>query len=140
MVIIDTDVLIKCLQQKKTYLAEVTALLESQAAVITPVQITEVYGQALPEELPMLNSFFELFEVQGFDRETAEMAGEFIQQYKPFYPELTTADCLVAAVAAINEYEIYTLHPKHFPMTQVRLYHKTIKALTASSKPRLENI
>mgnify|MGYP001442351332 CR=1 FL=1 len=139
MVIVDTDVIIKCLQQKKTYLAEVTGLLEMAAGVITPVQITEVYSHALSEELPMIGAFFDLFKAEKFDRKVAELAGEFMQQYKPFYPNLTTADCLVAAVAALKEYEVYTLHPQHFPMTEVRLYHKTINAITASTKPRLEN-
>jgi predicted nucleic acid-binding protein len=140
MVIVDTDVIIKCLQQKKTYLTEVTSLLEMSSAVITPVQISEVYSHALAEELPMIGAFFDLFKVEKFDRKVAELAGEFMQQYKPFYPSLTTADCLVGAVAALGEYEVYTLHPQHFPMTEVRLYHKTISAITAATKPRLQNL
>lgn len=139
MVIIDTDVLIKCLQSKKTYVNEVTEILETQAGVITPVQVSEVYAHALAEELPLISSFFDLFKVEEFDRKVAEQAGEFMQQYKQYYPELTISDCLVGAVAALNEYEIYTLHPKHFPMTEVRLYHKTIAAITTRTKPMLDS-
>jgi predicted nucleic acid-binding protein len=139
MVIIDTDVLIKCLKKDEQHLNEVTELLQSKSAAITPVQLSEVYGHTLPEELPLVGAFFELFEFKQFNRKVSELAGEFLHQYKPYYPQLTISDCLVAAVAAEAEAEIYTLHPKHFPMTEVRLYHKTINALTAKSKPRLAN-
>ncbi len=140
MVIIDTDVIIKCLQNEKEYMDEVTELLKNQAAVITPVQIAEVYSYALAEELPMIGTFFDLFQVEEFGKKHAELAGEFMQQYKQFYEFLTISDCLVGAVSALNNYEIFTLTPKHFPMTEVRLYHKTIKAITAKSKQRLINI
>jgi predicted nucleic acid-binding protein len=139
MVIIDTDVLIKCLKNEQEFVDEVTELLESQAAVITPVQITEVYSHALAEDLPMISSFFDLFKVEQFGRKTGELAGEFWQQYKKHYLDLTTADCLMGACAAINEYEIYTLHPKHFPMTEVTLYYKTIQSTIVKTKPRLAN-
>lgn len=137
MVIIDTDVLIKALQNSKTILAEVTQLLEMQAGVVTPVQIAEVNANALPEELALINHFFDLFKFKSFDRKTTELAGEFMQQYKPYYPGLTTADCLVGALASINNFEIYTLQPQHFPMTEVRLYLKTPVILKAKTKERL---
>lgn len=140
MVIIDTDVLIRCLRGEAQFREEVVELLESKSALITPVQIAEVYAYTLPEELPLIGAFFDLFEVIQFNRKVSELAGEFMHQYKPFYPELTISDALVGAAAAVNEVEIFTLHPKHFPMTQVRLYHKTIKAMTAKTKTRLLNV
>ncbi len=140
MVIVDTDVLIKCLKDEKEHVSEVTELLETKAGIITPVQISEVYSHALSEEMPMISAFFDLFEVEKFDRKTAELAGEFMQQYKPYHSDLTTSDCLVGAAAAINDHEVYTLQPKHFPMTEVRLYHKTINAITVKSKKRLANV
>jgi predicted nucleic acid-binding protein len=139
MVIIDTDIIIKSLQNSEEEKKETEELLESQAAVITPIQITEVYSHAEKDDFPAISSFFDLFDIQNFDREVAEMAAEFMQQYKEFYPKLTTSDCLVGALAAINDYEIYTNYPDHFPMTEVQLYHKTIKKITAKSKPRLAN-
>lgn len=139
MVIIDTDIIIKSLKAEESYKKEVTEILESQAGIITPVQIAEVYFHALSEEYSLINSFFNLFKVENFTKKRGELAGEFMQQYKPYYPELTISDCLVAAVAADTGAEIYTLHPKHFPMTQVQLYHKTIESITKTSKPRLIN-
>lgn len=140
MVIVDTDILIASLKGDNNYREEVIDLLESKSGLLTPVQVSEVYAHTLPEELPLVSAFFDLFEMIQFDRKVSELAGEFMHQYKPFYPNLTVTDCLVGASAALNEAEIYTLHPKHFPMTQVQLYHKTIKALTAKTKERLLNL
>lgn len=139
MVLVDTDVLIKCLQAEPEFMQEVTELLEAKSAIITPIQTAEVYGNTIPEEVPAVNAFLQLFEFVEFDPKIAEQAGEFLHQYKPYYETLTVSDCLIGATAAHYEAEIYTLHPKHFPMTEVRLYHKTIKAITAKTKPRLGN-
>ncbi len=140
MVIVDTDVLVKCLQDNKACKNEVTHLLEMQAGVLTPIQIAEVNTHALTEELPLINAFFDLFKLKSFDRKSAELAGEFMQQYKPYYEFLTISDCLVAALASINGFEIYTLNPKHFPMTEVKLYQKSIEALKLKTKERLFNL
>lgn len=139
MVIVDTDILIKCLGHVKAYKEEVTKLLEAQAAILTPVQVAEVYSHALHEELPLIGTFFDLFKMVDFDRSTANLAGEFYQQYKAFYPELSISDCLVGAAAALGEHEIYTMTANHFPMTEVKLYSKTIASLTARTKTRLQN-
>lgn len=140
MVIVDTDVIIKCLKGEEDFREEVTDLLEMKSAMITPVQIAEVYSHTLPDELPLIGAFFDLFITKQFTRKIAEQAGEFLHQYKPYYPELTISDCLVGATAAQEEAEIYTLHPKHFPMTEVRLYHKTVEVITARTKDRLGNV
>jgi predicted nucleic acid-binding protein len=140
MVIIDTDIIVKCLKGEENFRREVSDLLENKLAIITPVQIAEVYAHTLSDEIALINAFFDLFEFIRFDRKISEQAGLFFNQYKKFYPELTISDCLVGAVAAQQEAEIYTMHPKHFPMTEVRLYHKTIQAITLKSKQRLENI
>lgn len=136
MVIVDTDVLVSCLKGEEVAKNEVTGLLEAKTGLITPIQQAEVYANTLPEELPAVSSFFNLFECINFDRETAELAGEFMHQYSQFYPDLTIADCLVGAAAAKQEAEIYTHHPQHFPMTEVKLYYKTIDSITKKSKPR----
>jgi predicted nucleic acid-binding protein len=139
MVLIDTDILIKSLQNSTDEKEELEELLENQAGVITPIQISEVYSHAETDDYPAISKFFDLFEIENFSREVSELAGEFMQQYKEFYPNLTIVDCLLGAIASENDYEIYTNAPEHFPMTEVQLYHKTIKKITAKSKPRLAN-
>ncbi len=138
MVLIDSDVISACLAGKKTHVREVTDLLELKAASTTTFQLAEIYAKTKHEDLASVKAFLDLFSNLEITASAAEMAGEFWQQYSPYYPTLTVADCLVAATAVISGAEIYTLHPKNFPMTQVSLYHRTIRSITAKSKLRLD--
>lgn len=137
MVIVDTDVLAKALAKDNEHFEEISSLLKFKGAAITPAQIAEVYTLTSTDETPVVQQFLNLFQIWEFTAEVGKLAGEFLQQYQTYYPDLTILDCLVGATATINDAEIYTMAPKHFPMTEVRLYHKTIKAITAKSKSRM---
>lgn len=117
MVVVDTDILIWILRGRAEIIEKYERLqIDTDGNLcITPVQIAEVYSGMLTKEKDKTDSLLKILKVVSISSEIGEMAGNLLNQYKKAY-HLTLADSLTAAAAKYNNFKLWTLNKKHYPM------------------------
>ncbi len=117
MVVIDTDILIWILRGEESVKSRFTeTVVETKGYVfITPVQVAEIFAGLKENERIKTHAFLESLNMIDIDKQIGEIAGEYIRKYKKSH-SVTLADALVGASAKVNEFKLWTLNTKHYPM------------------------
>src|SRR6185503_9507847 len=115
MYLLDTDILIWILRNRKDIVEKVSQLKESSTMTTSVISIAEIYKNIFPSELTTTEDFLEQHIILSVDQKIAKIAGLYWQQYNKQFKNLSLADCLIAATANVNNLTLVTLNAKHFP-------------------------
>ena len=119
MIILDTDMLIWVLRKNKEIKNKLIKATEQTdgSLYITPIQITEIYAGMKESEEEITERFLDSFNIILIDAPISKLAGRFINQYRKSH-SVEIADAIIAASAAINNFKLWTLNKKHYPMVE----------------------
>ena len=117
MIILDTDILIWVLRKNKEIKNKlIKATLETDGGLyITPIQIAEIYAGIRASEEKIIKKFLNSFNIIPIDVQIGELAGRFINQYRKSH-SVEIADAIIAAASIVNNFKLWTLNKKHYPM------------------------
>lgn len=121
MYLLDTDILIWILRNRKDIVEKVSQLKESSTMTTSVISIAEIYKNIFPSELTTTEDFLEQHIILSVDQKIAKIAGLYWQQYNKQFKNLSLADCLIAATANVNNLTLVTLNAKHFPMKDIEV-------------------
>ncbi len=120
----DTDILIWVLRGKEEIKKKLTkAVIETEGSLyITPIQIAEIYAGVRKSEEETTKRFLNSFNLIPIDAEIGQLAGRFISQYRKSH-SVELADAIIAAASVINNFKLWTLNRKHYPMIKEREFY-----------------
>jgi len=121
MYLLDTDVLIWILRNRKDIVEKISHLKETSILSISVISVAEIYKNIFPSELTTTEDFMDQHIIFDTDQKIAKIAGLYWQQYNKQLKTLSIADCLVAATANVHNLTLVTLNTKHFPMSDIRV-------------------
>ena len=125
MIILDTDILIWVLRKNKEIKNKlIKATLETDGGLyITPIQIAEIYAGIRALEEKIIKKFLNSFNIIPIDVQIGELAGRFINQYRKSH-SVEIADAIIAAASIVNNFELWTLNKKHYPMIKKENFYE----------------
>jgi len=125
LIILDTDILIWVLRKNKEIKNKlIKATLETDGGLyITPIQIAEIYAGIRPSEEKIIKKFLNSFNIIPIDVQIGELAGRFINQYRKSH-SVEIADAIIAAASIVNNFELWTLNKKHYPMIKKENFYE----------------
>jgi predicted nucleic acid-binding protein len=121
MYLLDTDVLIWILRDRKDIVEKASQLKELAPLCISVISIAEIYKNIFPSELTTTEDFLDQHIILDVDQKIAKIAGLYWQQYSKQLKSLSLADCLIAATANVHNLTLVTLNTKHFPMKDIEV-------------------
>ena len=120
--VLDSDVIIEVLRGNAEIAGEIVNLEHAGYVIAyTPVAKAEIYHGIRKGEEKRVEAFFAGCRCVQITGEAGEKAGHYLRKYHRSHGVETT-DALVAAAAAINKSELFTLNHKHYPMKDVKLH------------------
>ena len=125
MIILDTDILIWVLRKNKEIKNKlIKATLETDGGLyITPIQIAEIDAGIRASEEKIIKKFLNSFNIIPIDVQIGELAGRFINQYRKSH-SVEIADAIIAAASIVNNFELWTLNKKHYPMIKKENFYE----------------
>jgi len=125
LIILDTDILIWILRKNKEIKNKlIKATLETDGGLyITPIQIAEIYAGIRASEEKIIKKFLNSFNIIPIDVQIGELAGRFINQYRKSH-SVEIADAIIAAASIVNNFELWTLNKKHYPMIKKENFYE----------------
>jgi len=125
LIILDTDILIWVLRKNKEIKNKlIKATLETDGGLyITPIQIAEIYAGIRPSEEKIIKKFLNSFNIIPIDVQIGELAGRFINQYRKSH-SVEIADAIIAAASIVNNFKLWTLNKKHYPMIKKENFYE----------------
>ena len=118
-VLLDTDIVIWLLRKQENY---ITAFIEAQSkgtiCLLSPIVSAEVYAGAFRREYPIIEQLFGFLTPLVLDIGTAQLAGEYANQYRKSHNKISLEDFLIAATANKENASLWTNNKKHYPMLE----------------------
>ncbi len=117
MIVVDTDILIWILRGNKDILKKFIALAKETKGnlYLTPVQVAEIYSGIREKEIEKTALFLKNLLLLVIDYKIGKTTGDYMSKYKKSH-NVTLADALTASCAKNNNFKIWTLNKKHYPM------------------------
>lgn len=116
--LIDSDIVIWFLKGRKKEVELLEELSKKGELFCSVVTITEVRAGLRKKPQEVIADLTKVFPPLEVNLGIAELAGAFKQKY-----QLDIADMFIAATAAAENLPLVTYNKKHFPMSEVKLYH-----------------
>jgi len=125
LIILDTDILIWVLRKNKEIKNKlIKATLETDGGLyITPIQIAEIYAGIRALEEKIIKKFLNSFNIIPIDVQIGKLAGRFINQYRKSH-SVEIADAIIAAASIVNNFKLWTLNKKHYPMIKKENFYE----------------
>lgn len=122
--LLDSDVLMDFFKKKDYAIQLIEDLVNKKGKLaISILSVTELRSGWTDEQAKcLLPSLYDLAKVLSIDQNTAELAGQFRQQYKIQGITLSVIDTLIAAVAILEKCQLVTRNQKDFPMPEIKFY------------------
>ncbi len=122
-ILIDSDVLIEISRARNSgILAAWQSLAQSEMVLLcSPVTVAELWHGAKPGEHGILNALFSTLLCPPVDRETGQVAGDFLRTYHKSHG-VELGDALIAAGAHLHKAELWTRNRKHYPMPKIKFF------------------
>ena len=117
MIVIDTDILIWVLRGNQDIVEQLNNLWAKTLGNIwiTPIQIAEIQAGIRKGEELRTEKFLNSFAVTLINSAIGELAGHYMNQYRKSH-HVMLADAFTAAATEFNQFQIWTLNKKHYPM------------------------
>ena len=118
-VLLDTDIVIWLLRKQESY---ITAFIEIQSkgmiCLLSPIVSAEVYAGAFKHEYPIIEQLLGFLTPLVLDIGTAQLAGEYANQYRKSHNKISLENFLIAATANKENAYLWTNNKKHYPMLE----------------------
>jgi hypothetical protein len=124
-VLVDSDVLIDVLRQRKPALLHSWHTLAESGAVVyySPVSVAEVHHGMREQERPAVEHLFSKLACLSIGEEIGRAAGEYLRAFQKSHA-IGLGDALIAATASVYGLVLWTQNHKHFPMRGVRFFRE----------------
>lgn len=120
MLLLDTDVIIDYLRNRKEIVSKLQKLYQQGKLVhYSPLSKAEVYAGLRKGEEKNTAAFFNLFTSVPVTDDVGEQAGHYLMEYSKSNG-VHTVDALIAATAKLSGFALWTRNRKHYPMKGIR--------------------
>jgi len=127
MYLLDTDIIVWHLRNRKEVVALVTHLSETGRLSISALTRLEVGIGMKESEREATGEFLNSIETYEVDAAIADMAAEFVRYYQAKGITLDIVDTVIAATSVTYGLTLVTLNVKHYPMPEVRLHSARVR-------------
>lgn len=118
-ILLDTDIVIWLLRKQASY---INTFIEAQKQgivfLLSPIVSAEIYAGAFKHEYPTIEQLFDFFTPLTLDIATAQLAGEYANQYRKSHHKISLEDFLIAASTKKANAYLWTNNKKHYPMLE----------------------
>jgi len=121
MIILDSDIVIWILRDKRELISWLESYREKESIGVSTITIAEVYQNIRSNEYDKVKLFFSKQEKIPVSVNIAEQGGLYWNQYHTKYLKMGITDCLIAATASLTDHKLYTLNTRHFPMPDIKV-------------------
>ncbi|MEW6684591.1 MAG: type II toxin-antitoxin system VapC family toxin [Candidatus Edwardsbacteria bacterium] len=122
--LLDSDVLIWCLRNKKETIELVEKLSQEGIPYCSAVSIIEVQVGVKAGEEEATNLLLNNLKVCKVDRNVANLTGEYIRKYKTKGIIFDFVDAIIAATCILNDLILVTYNAKHYSIKDLRILNK----------------
>jgi len=120
--LIDSDIIIWFLRGKKETVSLLEKLGKTGVPACSPISIIEVrLGMKKGEEKKTFE-FLNSLEIYPIDREIANLAGEYIREYKKKGIPVEIPDAIIGATCVLHNLTLVTYNIKHYPFKKLEFY------------------
>lgn len=120
--LLDSCVLIRHLRRHRLTTELIKALaLEGQLGIATISRTEIIEGMRDHERQPTMR-LLESLHPWPLDAAVADLAGDYIRQFRSKGITLDKPDAIIGATAVYHNLVLVTFNAKHFPMAELRLY------------------
>jgi len=120
--LLDSDVIIWFLRGRKEVVSLVKSLGGERLLGCSPLSVIEIRLGMKKGEEKATGIFFDAMKVWEIDREIAEQAAYYIQNYKKSGILLDFVDATIAATCKLRNLTLMTYNGNHYPMQDVAKY------------------
>jgi predicted nucleic acid-binding protein len=120
--LLDSDVLIWQLRDQQETVELLAGLSRRGIMACSVMSIVEVQAGARRSEENKTNTLLDSLKAYDVTPTIANLAGEFIRDYRAKGITLDFVDSIVAATAVIHGLTLLTYNVKHYPMPEIKLY------------------
>lgn len=120
--LVDSDVVIWFLRGKKETIELLRNLQEFGVPGCSPISTIEVQLGVKNGEAEKTFEFLNSLQIYSIDRDTANLAGEYIRKYKKKGVKLEIPDAIIAATCVLHDLILVTYNPKHYPYKNLKIY------------------
>jgi len=120
--LLDSDVLIWQLRDQQETVELLARLSRRGILACSVVSIVEIQAGVRHGEEKKTNALLDSLKAHDVTSTIANLAGEFIRDYRAKGITLDFVDSIIAATAVIHGLTLLTYNTKHYPMPEVRLY------------------
>jgi len=128
-VLVDSDVLIEVLRQRKPDIVRSwIELSDSEDPLFySAVSLAEIRHGMRAQESEIIERTFSAMTCVPIGEEIGRKAGDYLRMFHRSHA-LALADALIAASATVHDLKLWTQNRKHFPMKDVALYRASSAA------------
>lgn len=120
--LIDSDIIVWCLRGRKDVKELLEELQESAVPACSSISIVEVQLGVIKGEEEKTSKFLNSLEVYSVGREIANLAGEYIREYKKKGITLEIPDAIVGATCLLHDLVLVSYNIKHYPFKELKFY------------------
>ncbi len=112
--LLDTNIIIDCLRQKKETIKTIEQLIQYDHLVISQVTVTEIYAGIRQSELKAVSQYLDIFLRTPIDECVSQKAGHILNQSRKQGITMNYQDSVIAASAIIQNIPLLTNNKKDF--------------------------
>ena len=122
--LLDSNVIINFLLGRKSaiFLLQDIKKIDPEPST-SPICIAEIQLGAKETEIDKTNLFLDSLEIFDLTKETANLAGKYIRDYRNLGVTLNFIDTLIAATCIINNLVLVTFNLKHYKISNLKLFN-----------------
>jgi predicted nucleic acid-binding protein len=133
-VLVDSDVLIDVLRQRKPDIAQDWRDLagSNEAVYYSPVSVAEVFHGMREHEREVIERLFSAIICLPIGEEIGRVAGRYLRAFHASHA-MALGDALIGASASVYGLTLWTRKRKHFPMKDVRFFRDHLRNAPGAS-------
>lgn len=120
--LLDSDVLIWQLRDQEETVELLARLSKRGILACSVMSIVEIQAGVRRGEEKKTNALLDSLKAYDVTPDIANLAGEFIRDYRTKGITLDFVDSIIATTAVIHGLTLFTYNTKHYPMPEVKLY------------------
>ena len=117
--LLDSDVLIWLLRGRPQTIQRIESL--EGPFCVSVISRAEIWAGAKDSDQRQIEEMFFSLTVYSVDESVADLAGQFLRQYRKRNQSIQLADAFIAATAVKHSLTLFTYNVSHFSMSELKL-------------------